>query len=154
MPAPEWGSFSSIVDGSLKPALLSDPDQDVLKEWMAEDRGLTILDVKKKSDYSSDTTRNGECFDEQETTAVPTPVANADDHLSKIPSSILLVDLDMLPLKHSAILVQLLTEEVCLCESTPGGSHDHAVFSMRTTDCSAELVPGAKASPNNLPMSW
>ena len=41
MPAPEWGSFLSIVDGSLNSAPVSDLDQVVLKELMAENRGLT-----------------------------------------------------------------------------------------------------------------
>ena len=35
MPAPEWGSFLSIVDGSLNPVPVSDLDQVVLKELMA-----------------------------------------------------------------------------------------------------------------------
>ena len=49
MPAPEWGSFSSIVDGSLNSIPLSDLDQVVLKELMAKNRGLTLLDLKKRS---------------------------------------------------------------------------------------------------------
>ena len=36
MPAPEWGSFLSIADGALNPVPVSDPDQVVLKELMAE----------------------------------------------------------------------------------------------------------------------
>ena len=49
MPAPEWGSFLSIVDGSLNPVPVSDLDQVVLKVLMAENRGLTLLDLKKTS---------------------------------------------------------------------------------------------------------
>ena len=37
---------------------------------MAENRGLTILKLKKRSEYSSVTTTSGECSDEQETPAV------------------------------------------------------------------------------------
>ena len=48
MTAPEWGSFLSIVDGSLNPVPVSDLDQVVLKELMAENRGLTLLDLKKR----------------------------------------------------------------------------------------------------------
>ena len=59
-----------------------------------------------------------------------------------------------LTLKHSAFLEQLLMEEVDLGESTPGGSHDHAVFSMRDTDGPIGQVPGAKPSPNNMLVSW
>ena len=73
MPAPEWGSFLSIVDGSLNPVPVSDLDQVVLKELMAENRGLTLLDLKKRSQYSSVTTTSGECSDGQETPAVFTP---------------------------------------------------------------------------------
>ena len=47
MPAPEWGSLLSIVDGSLNPVPVSDLDQVVLKELMATNRGLTLLDLKK-----------------------------------------------------------------------------------------------------------
>ena len=47
MPAPEWGSFLSIVGGSLNAVPVSDLDQVVLKELMAENRGLTLLDLKK-----------------------------------------------------------------------------------------------------------
>ena len=42
MQAPEWASFLSIVDGSLNPVPLRDLDQVVLKEVMAENRGLTL----------------------------------------------------------------------------------------------------------------
>ena len=50
MPAPEWGSFLSIVDGSLNPVPVSDLDQVVLKELMAGNRGLTLSDLKKRSE--------------------------------------------------------------------------------------------------------
>ena len=63
MPAPEWGSFLSIVDGSLNVVPVSDLDQVVLKELMAENRGLTLLDLRERSDYSSVTTTSGECSD-------------------------------------------------------------------------------------------
>ena len=42
MQAPEWASFLSIVDGSLNPVPLCDLDQVLLKEVMAENRGLTL----------------------------------------------------------------------------------------------------------------
>ena len=57
-------------------------------------------------------------------------------------------------LKHSTFLAQLLLEEVDLGESAPGGSNDHAVFSMRATDGPSGQVPGAKPSRNNMPVSW
>ena len=64
MPAPEWASFSSIVDGSPNPVPVSNLDQVVLKELMAKNRGFTLLDLKKRSEYSSVTTTSGECSDE------------------------------------------------------------------------------------------
>ena len=57
-------------------------------------------------------------------------------------------------LKHSAFLAQLLMDEVDLGESTHGGSHDHAVFSMQATDGPTGQVPGAKPSVNNMLVSW
>ena len=56
-------------------------------------------------------------------------------------------------LKHSAFLAELLMDELDLGESTHGGSHDHAVFSMRATDGPTGQVPGATPSPNNMPVS-
>ena len=154
MPAPEWGSFLSIVDGSLNPVPVSDLDQVVLKELMAENRGLTLLNLKKRSEYSSVTTTSGECSDEQDQPTVSTPLAHADDRLSDIASAITPVDPEVLTLKHSAFPAQLLMDEVDLSESTHGGSDDHAVFSMQATDGPTGQVPGAKASPNNMPVSW
>ena len=154
MPAPECGSFLSIIDGSPNPVPVSDPDEVVLKELMAEKRGLTLPDFKKRSEYSSVTTRSGECSDEQETPAVSTPLADADNRFSDIASAIPPVDPEMVTLKHSAFLAQLRMDEVDLGESTHGGSHDHAIFSMQATDGPTGQVPGAKPSPNNMPVSW
>ena len=154
MPTPEWGSFLSMVDGSLSPVPVSDLDQVVLKELMAENRGLTLLDLKKRSEYSSVTTMSGECSDEQETPAVSTPLADADDRLSDIASVIPPVDPEIVTLKHSAFLAQLLMDEVDLGESTHGGSHDQAVFCIQATDGPTIQVPDAKPSPNNMPVSW
>ena len=84
MPAPEWGSFLSIVDGAHNPMPVSDLDQVVLKELMAENKGLTLDDLKKRSEYSLVTTTSGECPDDPETPAVSTPLADADDRLSDV----------------------------------------------------------------------
>ena len=121
---------------------------------MAKSRGLTLTDLKKRSEYSCITTTSGECSDEQETPAVSTPLADADDRLSDIASATPPVDPEMVKLKHSAFLAQLLMDEVDLGGSTHGGSHDHAVFSMQATDGPTGQVPGAKPSPNNMPVSW
>ena len=60
----------------------------------------------------------------------------------------------MVTLKHSAFLAQLLKDEVELGESPHGESHDHAAFSMQATDGPTGPIPGAKPSPNNMPVSW
>ena len=154
MPASEWGSFLSIVDGSPNPVPVTDLDQVVLKELMAENRGVTRRDLKGRSQYSSVTTKIGECSDEQETPAVSTPLADADDRLSDIASAIPPVDPEVVTLKHSDFLLQLLMDERDLGESAHGSSHDHASFSMQVTDSPTGQVPGAKPSPNNMPVFW
>ena len=150
---PLWGSFVSIVDGSLDPVPASDLDQVVLKRLMAKNRGLTLLDLKKRSEYSSVTTTSGQCSDEQETQEVSTPLADADDRLSDIASAIPPVDPEVVTLKHSAFLAQLLMDEVDLGASTHGGFDDHAVFSMQATDGPTGQVACAKPSPNDMPVS-
>ena len=136
------------------PVPVSDLDQGILKELMAENTGLTLLDLKKRSEYSSVTTTSGESSDEQETPGVSTQLADDDDRLSDIASAIPPVDPEMVTLKHSAFLTQLVMDEVNLGESTHGGSLDHAVFSMQATDGPTGQVPGAEPSPNNMPVSW
>ena len=150
MPVPEWGGFLSIVDGSRNPVPVSDLDQVVLKEY----NGLTLLDLKKRSEYSSVTTTSGVGSNGQETRAVSLPMTDAYDRLSDIASAISPVDSEVHTLKHSAFLAQLLLDEVDLGESTHGGSHDHAVFSMQATDGFTGQVPGAKPSLNNMPVCW
>ena len=138
----------------LNPVPLNDLDEVVLKELMAKNPGFTLLDLNKISEYSSVTTGCGECFDEQETPAVSTPLADADDHLSEITSAIPPVNPEVLTLKHNAFLAQLLTDDVDLAESSPIGSQDHTVFAMGATDGPTGQVPGAKPSPKNMPVSW
>ena len=77
---------------------------------MAKNIDLTLLDLKKRSEYSSVTTTSRDGFDEQVTSAVPTPVADADDHLSEIASGTPPLDPELLTLKRSAFLAQLLME--------------------------------------------
>ena len=47
MQAPEWASFLFIGDGSLNPVPICDLGQVLLKEAMAENRGVTLFDLKK-----------------------------------------------------------------------------------------------------------
>ena len=82
------------------------------------------------------------------------PLADADDRVSDIGSAIPPVDQEVLILKHSAFLVQLLIDEVHLGECSHGGSYDHAAFFFQATDDATSQVPGAKPSDNNMPVSW
>ena len=70
-----------------------------------------------------------------------------------VASAIPPVNPELLTLKHSTFLEQLLMVEVNLGEFTPSGSQDHTVFSMRATDGSTGQVRGAKSSPKNMPVS-
>ena len=79
---------------------------------MANNRGVTLLELNKRSEYSSVSTTSGECPDEQETPAVSTPLADADDRLSDIASALPPVDQEVVTLKHSAFLAGLLMDEV------------------------------------------
>ena len=56
-------------------------------------------------------------------------------------------------MKHSGFVAQMLMAQVDLGKSTPDRSHAHGVLSMRTTDSPTAQVPGAKPSPNNMPVS-
>ena len=112
-PCPPLNGAVSCLDGSLNPVPVSDLDQVVLKELMAENRGLTLLDLKKRSEYSSVTTTSGECSDEQETPAISTPLADADDRLSDIASAMPPVDPEVLTLKHSAFLATFFVVFFC-----------------------------------------
>ena len=80
-------------------------------------------------------------------------MADVDDHLSEIASSIPPVDPEVLTLKHNAFLVQLLMEEVDLGGPTPNASHDHAVFSMQASDGPTGQVHGVNPSHYNMPNS-
>ena len=92
MLVPKWGSFWSIPDASLNSVLVSDPDHVVLKGLMAESRGLTLLDFKKRSEYSSVTNTSRECSDEQKIPALSVSSAVAESNPSEIASAIPLVD--------------------------------------------------------------
>ena len=117
MQAPEWASFLSIVDGSLNPVPLCDLDQVLLKEVMAQKRGLTLYDLKNRSPEHLSATLTG-CESPDDYLEPAAIKEDADDQLSEIASTIPLVDPSCVDLKHSAFLAQLLLEEVDL-ESTP-----------------------------------
>ena len=157
MQAPEWASFLSIVDGFLDPVPLCDLDQVLLKEVMAEKRGLTLSDLKKRSpEHLSATLTGCECPNGYLEPAAVTE--DAEDVLSQIASTIPPVDPSCVELKHSAFLAQLLLEEVDLestSESTsPVGKPVLHMQHMHSGEPVAQR-PDALARPasNNMPLS-
>ena len=113
MQAPEWASFLSMVDGSLNHVPLCDLDQVLLKEVMAENRGLTDSDLKNRSREHLSATLTG-CESPDGYLDPPAVKEDADDQLSEIASTLPPDDPSCVELKHSAFLAHLLLEEVDL----------------------------------------
>ena len=157
MQAPEWASFLSIVEGSLNPVPLCDLDQVLLKQVMAENRGLTLFDLKKRSPEHISATLTG-CESHDDDLAPAAVREDADDQLSEIASSIPPDDPSCVDLKHSAFFGQLLLKEVDL-ESTSEQTSPVAKHVLhRQHICSGEPVahsPDALARPasDNMPLS-
>ena len=150
MRAPEWASLLSIVDGSLNPLPPCDLDQVLLKEVMAENRGLNLSDLKKRSPEHLSATFTG-CESPDGDLEPAAVKEDADERLSEIASSIHPVDPSCVELKHSALLAQLLLEEVDL-ESTsePTSPVGKPVLHMPVAQS-----PDAPARPasSNMPLS-
>ena len=154
MQAPQSATLLSIVDGSLNPVHLCDLDQVLLKEVMAENRGLTLSDLKNRSPEHLSATLTG-CESPDGYLEPAAVKEDADDQLSEIASTIPPVDPSCVDLKHSAFLAQLLQEEVDL-ESTsePAPPVGKPVLHMHTGEPVARS-PDALARPasNNMPLS-
>ena len=157
MQAPEWASFLSIVDGSLNPVPLCDLDQVLLKEVMAENRGLTLFDLKNRSPEHLSATLTG-CESPDDYLEPAAVKEDANDQLSEIASTIPPVDPSCVDLKHSAFLAQLLLEEVDL-ESTPEPAspvgkpvlHMQPLHTGEPVARSADAL--ARPAANNMPLS-
>ena len=149
MQAPEWASFLSIVDGSLISVPLCDLYQVLLKEVMAENRGLTLSDLKKRSPEHLSATLTG-CESPDGDLEPAAVTGDADDQLSEIASSIPPVDPSCAELQHSDFPAQLLLEEVDL-ESTsePTSPVGKPVLHMQHTHSGEPVAQ----SPNNMPLS-
>ena len=157
MQAPEWASLLSIVDGSLNPVPLCDLDQVLLKEVMAENRGLTLSDLKKRSPEHLSATLTG-CESPDGYLESAAVKEDADDQLSEMASTIPPVDPSCVELNRSAFLAQLFLEEVDL-ESTsePTSPVGKPVLHMQPMH-SGELVAGSpdalvRPASNNMPLS-
>ena len=157
MQAPEWAGFLSFVDGSLNLVPLCDLDQVLLKEVMAENRGLTLSHLKKRSHEHLSATLTG-CESPDGYLEPAVVKEDADDELSEIASTIPPVDPSCVELKHSAFLAQLLLEEVDL-ESTsePTSPVGKPVLHMQPMHSGEPVAqsPDALARPasNNMPLS-
>ena len=157
MQAPEWASFLSTVDGFLNPVPLCDLDQVLLKEVMAENRGLTLSDPKKRAPEHLSATLTG-CESPDGYLEPAAVKEDADDQLSEIASTIPPVDPSCVELKHSAFLAQLLLEEVDL-ESTsePTSPVGKPVLHMQHMHSGKPVTqsPDALTRPasNNMPLS-
>ena len=65
MPAPQCCAFLSIVDSSLNPFPVSDPDQGLLKKFMANHCGLSLYELMEGTyEYPSFTTTSDESYDD------------------------------------------------------------------------------------------
>ena len=157
MQAPESASFLTIVDGSLNPVPLCDLDQVLLKEVMAENRGLTLSDLKIHSPEHLSATLTG-CESADGYLEPAAVKEDADDQLSEIASIIPPVGPSCVELKHSAFLAQLLLEEVDL-ESTsePTSPVGKPVLHRQPMHPGEPVAqsPDALAGPasNNMPVS-
>ena len=154
---PDWARFLSIVDESLNPVPMCDLDQVLRKEVMAENRGLTLSDLNKRSPEHLSATLTG-CESPDGDLEPAALKEDADDQLSEIASSIPPADASCVELKHIAFLAQLLLEEVDL-ESTsePTSPVGKPVPHMHHT-CSGEPVAQtpdalARLASNNMPLS-
>ena len=129
----------------------------LLKEVMAENRGLTLSDLKNRSPEHLSATLTG-CESPDGYLEPAAVKEDADDQLSEIASTIPPVDPSCVDLKHSAFLAQLLPEEVDL-ESTsePTSPVGKPVLHMQPmhTDEPVARSPDALARPasNNMPLS-
>ena len=157
MHAPARASFLSIVDGSLNPVPLCDLDQVLLKEVMAENRGLTLCHLKERSPEHLSVTPTG-CGSPDGYLEPAAVKEDSDDQLSEIASTIPPVDPSCVELKHSAFRAQLLLEEVDL-ESTseltsPVGKpvlHMQPLHSGEPVAQSPDAL--ARPASNNMPLS-
>ena len=128
----------------------------LLKEVMAENRGLTLSDLKKRSPEHLSATLTG-CESPNGDLEPAAVKEDADDQLSEIARSIPPVDPSCVESKHSAFLAELLLEEVDLgSTSEPTSPVWKPVLHMQHV-CSGEPVAQsldalAQAASNNMPL--
>ena len=129
----------------------------LLKEVMAENRGLTLSDFKKRSPDHLSATLTG-CESPKGYLEPAAVKEDAEDQLSEVVSTIPPIDSSCVELKHSALLAQLLLEEVVL-ESTsePTSPVGKPVLHMQHTHSSEPVAQSPDAlvrhASNNMPLS-
>ena len=124
---------------------------------MAENRGLTLSDLKKRSPEHLSATFTG-CESPDGDLEPAAAKEDADDQLSETASTIPPVDPSCVEVKHSAFLAQLLLEEVDL-ESTsePTSPVGKPVLHMQHTHSGEPVAQSsdalARPASNNMPLS-
>ena len=124
---------------------------------MAENRRLTLSDLKNRSPVHSCATLTG-CESPDGYLEPAAVKEDADDQLSEIASTIPPVDPSCVDLKHSAFLAQLLLDELDL-ESTPEPASPvgKPVLHMQPTHTGEPVARTADAlarpAANNMPLS-
>ena len=157
MQAPDRASFLSIVVRSLNPVPLCDLDQELLKEVMAENRGLTLSDLKKQPPEGLSATLTG-CESPDGYFEPAAVKEDADNQLSEIASTLPPVDPSFVELKHSAFLAKLLLVEVDL-ESTSESTSPvgKPVLHMQPMHSGEPVAQGpdalARPASNHMPLS-
>ena len=153
MQALQLTSFLSMFDGSLNHVPLCALDQVLLKQIRAQNRGLTLLDLKTRSpEHTSATPTECEYYDDELLPAIARE--DTPDQLSEIASSIPPVDSSCGDLQHGAFLAQEVDVELISEQRSPVGK---PVLQMQHT-CSGESAAensGALAGPasNSMPLS-
>ena len=128
-----------------------------MKGVMANNRGLTLSNLKKRSPEDLSATLTG-CESPDSYLEAAAVNEDADDQLSEIASTIPPLDPSCVDLKHSAFLAQLLLEEVDI-ESTsePASGVWKPVLHMQRMQTGEPVArrPDALARPasNNMPLS-
>ena len=144
-------------DGEEPLEALETLDQMLLKEVMAENRGLTLSDLKKRSPEHLLATLTG-CESPNGYLKPAAVKQDADDQLSEITSNIPPGDPTCVELKHSAFLAQVLLEEVDLeSPSEPTSPVGKPVLHMQHTHSGEPVAQSpdalARSASNNMPLS-
>ena len=152
-----WKAMVLVYAESLHLVPLCDLDQVLPKEVMAENRGLTLLDLKTRcAEHTSATFTGFESYNDELEPAIVRE--DADDQPSEIAGSMSPVDPSCVDLKHSAFLAKLLLEEQYLGSTSEQRSPVGKPVLHMQQKCSGEPAAQrsgalARLASNNMPLS-